>query len=175
MGLQVGAVPGENDVVFLVHQPGGQSVGRAAVKGDEHVAVLLVEAAHENGQVAAFIAPDIPHPQRAAEAGGGVVDPLRCPAHPLQNGLGIQQEGLSRRGQADGPGAAVKEGAAQSFFQKMDLLGHGGLGNVVLLGGLGEAAGLRRRHEILQLIPVHKPSYRYKISFSYFIIRNTPL
>ena len=72
------------------------------------------------------------------------------------NGLGIQQEGLSRRGEADGPGAAVKEGAAQSFFQKMDLLGHGGLRDVVLLGVLCNAAGLRRRYEVFQLFPVHK-------------------
>ena len=154
--FQIGTVPCENDVVLLVHQTGSQRVGGAAVKGDEHIAVLLVKAAHQHRQVAALVSPHIAHPQGAGEAGRGVVYPFRRPAHPFQNGAGVQQKRFPRRGQADGPGAAVEQSAAQRFLQQTDLLGHGGLRDVVLLGGFGEAAGLCRRHKVFQLISVHR-------------------
>ena len=67
----------------MVQQPRRQRVGGAAVKGDEHVAVLLVELADMGGQVAALVPPDVAHPQCAGESGGGVMDPLLRPAHAL--------------------------------------------------------------------------------------------
>lgn len=139
----------------MVQQPRRQRVGGAAVKGDEHVAVLLVKLADMGGQVAALVPPDVTHPQCAGESGGGVMDPLLRPAHPLQDPLGLPEEDGPRGGQAHGPGAPVKERTAQRFLQQTDLLGDGGLGNVELFGGLREAAALRRGHEIFQLISIH--------------------
>ena len=103
------------------------------------------------------------------------MDPLLRPAHPLQDPLGLPEEDGPRRGQAHGPGAPVKEGTAQRLLQQTDLLGDGGLGNVELLGGFREAAALRRGHEILQLISIHNALPRHKISFSYFIMKKSPL
>ena len=67
----------------MVQQSRRQRIGGAAVKGDEHVAVLLVKLADMGGQVAALVPPNVAHPQRAGESGGGVMDPLLRPAHPL--------------------------------------------------------------------------------------------
>ena len=159
----------------MVQQPRRQRVGGAAVKGDEHVAVLLVKLADMGGQVAALVPPDVAHPQCAGESGGGVVDPLLRPAHAFQNTFGLPEEDGPRGGQAHGPGAPVKEGTAQRLLQQTDLLGDGGLGNVELLGGFREAEALRRGHEILQLISIHNALPRHKISFSYFIMKKSPL
>ena len=177
--LQVRGVPGEDHVVLPVEEPRGQGVCGGAVKGQQHPPVPPVEAPHQNREVAALIAPDVAQPQRPAETRRRVVDPVGGLAHPLQDGLGLLEEDLPRRGQAHGPGAAVKELAAQALLQEPDLLGDGRLGQVELLRRLGEAPVLRRRHEVFQLIPVHgnppRRRFRRNISFSYVIMWNKPL
>ena len=90
------------------------------------------------------------------------MDPPRRLAHPLQDGLGLHQEHLSRRGQRHRPGAPVEEGTAQGGFQLADLLGDGGLGDVELLRRLGEAAGLGGGDKVFQLVLVHKEPPRLR-------------
>ena len=46
--FQVGAVPGEDDVVHMMEQPRRQHIGGAAIKGDEHIGVPLMEPLHEH-------------------------------------------------------------------------------------------------------------------------------
>ena len=112
----------------MMEQPSRQHIGGAAVEGDKHIAVPLMESLHEHRQITPFISPQIPHPQAAAEPHRSVMHPPSGLAHPLQDGLCLQQEHFPR--------------------QLADLLGDGGLGDVKLLRRLGEAAGLGGGDEI---------------------------
>ena len=48
--------------------------------------------------------------------------------------------------------APMKQQEAQLLFQRTDLLAHGGLGNEVIPGGIGEALGFRYGNEIVNLL-----------------------
>lgn len=76
-------------------------------------------------------------------------DPFLTSFHlPGQQGLVILQEpgiggqGLSGRGQGQGFALMGEQGQAVAFFQGMDVLGDGWLGQEELPGGLGEVHGL---------------------------------
>ena len=55
-------------------------------------------------------------------------------------------------------GGAVNERHADLVLQPADLLGKGGLGNVLAGGGAGEMPLLRQRHEVAKLSQLHKHS-----------------
>ena len=61
---------------------------------------------------------------------------------------GVDQELLPGVAEADRPGVANEQGDAQLLFQIDDLLGEGGLGEVEVFGGGGDAARLRHLDKI---------------------------
>ena len=92
-------------------------------------------------------------------------DPEDCGLHPGHGGgafhraLQIQHQGtnlfiqgLTGLGQLYGTVAPMEQKKAQLFFQRADLLAHGGLGNEIIPGGIGEALGLRHGNEIVNLL-----------------------
>ena len=75
----------------------------------------------------------------------------------LQNVSGFRQKHLTAGGQGNRPGTAVDELQPDGFLQRMDLLGNGRLGYIILCGRLGKTLVLRHRHEVFQLVQIHMP------------------
>ena len=69
---------------------------------------------------------------------------------------GVLEEEPPLLGQADRPGGPSKQGDPQLLLQRMDLLGHGGLGHMELLGGPGEIEVLRHGQKAADLKGIHK-------------------
>ena len=115
--LQVGAVPGQNEIKLIVEQPCGKLIGGAAVKGNQQIGVPLVELPQKIGEAALLVALQIADAQIAGQPGGSAVRAVYGMVHALQNRLGFGQKRLACRCQRYGAGAAVEQGAAQHLLQ----------------------------------------------------------
>ena len=154
----VGAVPGEDDVVFPVEQPRGQHVSIAAVAKEQDVGVFLMETAQILGEVTVLITLGIAKAQFALQAGGCFVDARKRHIHASEDFPRLLEEDLSRRRQGDGAAVAVKQLCPDMRLERMDLLGDCRLRDILLHGCLGEASMLRDGYKIAQLIEVQGES-----------------
>ncbi|MNQ35989.1 hypothetical protein D3C85_494970 [compost metagenome] len=70
------------------------------------------------------------------------------------------QQHLARLGQRQSAATAVEQGHAQALFQRLDLRGHGGLGQGQRFGRLGQVAQPGNRDESADLIDFHGGKFR---------------
>ena len=115
-----------------------------------------MESADKHREIAAFIAADIADAESAVEPDGCIVHPGGGTVHAFESSFCLQQKDFARRSETYGAGAAVEKGAPESLLKEVYLLRYGGLGDIVLLSGLGEAQIFSRGNKILKLIIVHK-------------------
>ncbi|MCY1526933.1 hypothetical protein D9M68_619790 [compost metagenome] len=124
----------------------------AVADADVHPRIFLAEARDQLRQVErrdGFEAADIDLPGDYVVVGQGVL--LELAGHPQQF-LGLLVEAGAAGGQGHALGVVADEQLhAEAFFQALDGGGDGRLGDVELARGLGHAAGLDRRHEVLEL------------------------
>jgi hypothetical protein len=72
-----------------------------------------------------------------------------------KDGAGAGKKGLAGFGEAHGAAEAIEKAGAQFVFEFADLLREGGLGDVRLPCGAGEAAGVDDRAEVAELVKFH--------------------
>ena len=97
-----------------------------------------------------------PHRQVLDPPGRGVLKPRFGPGGQVEQLPGVLEEEPPLLGQADRPGGPGKQGDPQLLLQRVDLLGHGGLGHMELLGGPGEIEVLRHGQKAADLKSIHK-------------------
>jgi len=115
-----------------------------------------METAQILGQVAVLVALCIAKVQLALQAGGGFAGVLQGKIHAAEDFPGFLEENLPRRRQGYRTAVAVEQLDADVFFQRMDLLGDGCLGDIVVHGSLGKASQLCHGDEIAQLIEIDR-------------------
>ena len=123
----VGAVPGEDHIVFSFQESCGQQVGGIPVAGDVDVGEGLMEISEFFGKITVLIALGVADAEGAYRSCGRLPGPLHRLAHPFQDGPGFHKKDLACRGQGNGAGVSVHQLHPQALFQGMDLLGDGSL------------------------------------------------
>lgn len=71
--------------------------------------------------------------------------------------FGVREEGPAHRGEQDAARQPLQQLAADRPFQRLDLVGEGGLGDMEAFGGTGEGGLLDHRDEVLHLTQTHEP------------------
>ena len=97
--------------------------------------------------------PQLAQDPRQGKEAGVTVTPHRQVLDPP--GRGVLKPRFGPGGQVDRPGGPSKQGDPQLLLQRMDLLGHGGLGHMELLGGPGEIEVLRHGQKAADLKGIH--------------------
>ena len=95
----------------------------------------LFQHRRQQKQLGVAVAPQRQRAHRLAVRAG---EPLDRPIGQPHHLPGVGQEGQAFLGDADGAGGAVEQLHPQFPLQRVDLLGHGGLGHMQLLGRAGK-------------------------------------
>ena len=94
----IGAVPGEDDVIFIVKQACRQPVGITAIASKKNVGIFQMKGPQLIGEIASLVAFSIADAKSSYQAGRSILDFADCSLHPLQNGFCLQEEYPSGRG-----------------------------------------------------------------------------
>lgn len=133
-----------------------ESVGIPPVQLHPSLGILLLKPPHQLGQEMPAGAVQIADLQNGGAGVLRLVHPLPGPLLQVQHPLGVLQKEFPGPGQGDAAGGAMQQLDPQILFQGGDLVGDGGLGQIELLGRLGEIAVPGYRQEIAELFHSHK-------------------
>ena len=95
-------------------------------------------------------------PEGAGRFLGGLAQPRGRSVELDQHLVGGAEQFLALLGEDQAAGVAVEKGNAEILFERADLPAHRRLAHGEALAGMGERAGLRRRVEYAQFVPVHR-------------------
>ena len=83
----IGAVPGEDDVIFIVKQACRQPVGITAIASKKNVGIFQMKGPQLIGEIASLVAFSIADAKSSYQAGRSILDFADRSLHPLQNGF----------------------------------------------------------------------------------------
>ncbi len=144
----IGAVPGEDDVIFIVKQACRQPVSITAIASKKNVRIFQMKGPQLVGEIASLIAFGIADAKGSYQTGRGILDFADRSLHPLQDGFCLQKEYSSGRGKRYRAAGTVEQLDVHRFLQSANLLGDGGLGYVILVCGLGKTPVLCDCHKV---------------------------
>ncbi len=133
---------------------------------DQVAGAALLDPQADAGVFAVVGAQDLRQQAGAQARGGAEADPAPAQARDLlyldpgvlgvgDDPPGQREQRLPGVGEGDVAARAAEQVGAQLPFQGLDLLGQRGLGDVHLLGGAGEVAGVHDGQEVGELLQLH--------------------